>query len=74
MPCRNSTILDFVGGLHAGEETGAGDSGLLLRVGQVVKLAARVRIAGGVLIFTEDGNTAAESLSGCSVIRGRYDQ
>jgi len=56
MPYRNSTILD----LWSGEEADAGDSGLLLRVGQVVKFAARVRIAGGVLIFTKDGNAAAE--------------
>lgn len=60
--------LGLVGGLHTGEETGAGNSGLLLSEGQVVEFAARVGLASGVLILSEDANAAADSFSGGLVV------
>jgi hypothetical protein len=60
--------LGLVGRLHAGEKTGAGNGGLLLSEGQVVKFAARVGLASGILLLGEDANAAADSLSGGLVV------
>lgn len=52
----------LVSGLHAGEQASSSASTTLLRDGQVVELAARVRFVSGVLIFTEYANTSAKYL------------
>ena len=50
--------LGLVGGLHTGEQTGLSASSTLLRDGQVVELATRVRLASGVFLFSEHANTS----------------
>lgn len=52
----------FVSGLHTGEEASPSASTALLRDGQVIELAARIRFVSGVLILSEHTNTSEKYL------------
>uniref|UniRef100_A0A182WLP1 Uncharacterized protein n=1 Tax=Anopheles minimus TaxID=112268 RepID=A0A182WLP1_9DIPT len=60
--------LRLVGGLDTREQTGTGASFTLLRHGQIVEFATRVRLAGGIFILSEHTNTTADSFSGGLVV------
>lgn len=52
--------LGLVSGLYAGEQTSSSTSSALLRDGQVVEFAARVRFVSGIFILSEHTNTSVK--------------